>query len=210
MIVNMISSKYKQSGYDYLYYITHIGNVINILERGIYSKNIIKDNNISHFDLSNHEVQNIRDQLFIGDHINLHDFVNLFFNPRNSMLFNLMCNNDHSIICVLVIDVSVLDEPETFVSDGIAAKSITRAVDVKEGLQLLNYEEIFRRDWNDPSEAVKDYKRNKVSAEALIKNTVYPNKILKILVPDENAKTKLIQFNVNIPIIIEPDVFFEV
>lgn len=204
----MISNEYRESGYRSLYYIVHVGNLESILSLGIYSNNLINQKGIKHFDLSDNEVQEIRDNIFIGNSINLHDFVNLFFNPRNSMLYRLLGNNNPRDICILEIDISVLDETDAFVGDGIVAKCTTLARNAKEGLKLLHYDEVFRENWNDPNPHIKDMQRSKVSAEALIKNCVSSEKIKQIIVMDDYAKNLLDEFKINIPISVNSYLFF--
>lgn len=205
----MISDEYRESRYNNLYYITHVGNLESILNLGIYSNNLIKQNGIKHFDLSDSEVQDIRDNILIGNNINLHDFVNLFFNPRNSMLYRLLDNNDPYDICILEIDITVLDEIDAFVGDGIVAKCTTLARNAKEGLKLLHYDEVFRENWNDPNPYIKDMQRSKVSAEALIKNRVNIDKIKQVIVQDDYAKNLLSKYIINIPISVKPYLFFK-
>lgn len=205
----MISDEYRESGYNNLYYITHVGNLESILNLGIYSNNLISQNRIKHFDLSDTEVQEIRGNKFIGNSVNLHDFVNLFFNPRNSMLYRLLDNNDPYDICILEIDITVLNEMDAFVGDGIVAKCTTLARNSKEGLKLLHYDEVFRENWNDPNPYIKDMQRSKVSAEALIKNRVNVDKIKQVIVQDDYAKDLLSKYKINIPISVKPYLFFK-
>ena len=70
---------------NYLYNITSIENLESILIHGILSKNKVS-NLTRHIDISNAEVQHRRDNVVLPNGKMLHDYANLYFNPRNAML----------------------------------------------------------------------------------------------------------------------------
>lgn len=205
----MISNKYTEKGFECLYNINSINNLRSIFDYGILSKNTIKQANIKHIDLSNNEVQLLRDYVNIGKNINLHDYANLYFNPRNAMLYYLICNHDINDLCVLEISNEVLDIKDSFVSDGHAAKYGTKFYNCEDGINELNPIDIFIKYWNDQDPLVKEEKERKMFAEALIKNSVNPKYIKLVYVANEVAKAKIEKMCLNIDIKISKYLFFE-
>lgn len=86
--MNLISESY--SIVKFLFNINDLRNLKSIFQHGILSKNekLIRD--ISSTDLSNPDVQKRRDDKRIPNHGMLHDYANLYFNPRNPMMYYLI------------------------------------------------------------------------------------------------------------------------
>lgn len=204
----MISSEYAKRGFEYLYNINSLNNLEYIFKYGLLSKNKVNECKIKYDDLSNHEVQSIRESTKIGDGIELHDYANLYFNPRNAMMYYLMHHGYNQRICILVISNTVLDYSDSFISDGNAAKFNTRFYSPIEGLKHLDYEKIFIESWYDNDPYIKEEKKRYMFAEALIKDKVYQDDIIKILVPNDIVKNKLLSMNLNIEICVNKHMFF--
>lgn len=204
----MISSEYAKRGFEYLYNINSIYNLESIFKYGLLSKNKANEYRIEYVDLSNHEVQSIRESTKIGDGVELHDYASLYFNPRNAMLYYLMKNGYEQQICILEISNTVLDYSDSFISDGNAAKFGTHFYSSKNGLYHLEYEKIFIESWDDNDPYIKEEKKRHMFAEALVKNKVYQDDIIKILVPNDIVKNKLLSMNLNIEISVNVHMFF--
>ena len=85
------------------YFITPIDNIASIFEYGLLSHNKIKASRLSHKSVAHGDVQKRReDKVIPGGRRKLHDYVNLYFNPRNSMMYSR--KNLHEDLCVLAID----------------------------------------------------------------------------------------------------------
>lgn len=117
--MTLISHKYQSI--KYLYNICDIRNLSSIYEFGILSKNEKQRFNISAIDISNPNVQKIRYCKNVSYNHGLHDYANLYFNPRNPMMYYLIHHNNVSDLCVICVDKRVLDLRGTFVSDRNAA-----------------------------------------------------------------------------------------
>ncbi len=103
-----------------LYFITPIDNLPSIFKYGLLSHNKIKAMRLGHKSIADDEVQKRRaNKVIPGGKGKLHDYVNLYFNPRNAMMYKR--KNDHGQICVLGVNVMVLDQPNTIITDGNAA-----------------------------------------------------------------------------------------
>lgn len=208
----MISEAYSKKGFHYLYNINSIYNLESIFNVGLLSKNLVKKLGIDYVDLSNPEVQSLRDYKFIGNRINLHDFANLYFNPRNAMMYYLIHNDNSKAtlndLCVLVINNEVLDYETSFVSNGNAAKFGTQFYNCADGIEALNPEEIFIKNWDDPNIAVKENKKRKMFAEVLIKDGINRKQIEFIAVENEIAKEKIEKLNLDVDVVINKKIFF--
>ena len=69
-----------------LYFITHIDNIKSILQHGILCYN--KAKKILCKSIADYEIQKRSDKVVIpGGKLKLHDYANLYFNPRNAMMF---------------------------------------------------------------------------------------------------------------------------
>ena len=164
----------------FLYYITHVENLISILDRGLLSHNRIEKLRIKHIRIDDPDVQERRIDRKLPNGKSLHDHVNLYFNPRNAMMSKLRHLNES--ICVLVIDPKIMDIADVLVTDmNASAKSYVRFFAVKE-IANLDAELIFSEDWLHPNPT--EYYRRKSSdcAEVLIPNFVTSSFVLGIYV----------------------------
>lgn len=136
----MISKLFTRS--NYLYNIVSIDNLNSILNYGILSKNKVK-HHFNYTDISNESVQNIRDNIYVTKNRMLHDFANLYFNPRNAMLYSRLSEINN--LCILKVDKCVLDLPSTVVSDRNAAVGGARFMSPSQALKSLNFEIIYSK-----------------------------------------------------------------
>lgn len=104
--MTLVSEKY--GNFKYLYNINDIRNLESIFQYGILSKNEIRKHGIYAFDLSDEKVQLIRETKRVPNLRMLHDYANLFFNPRNPMMYRLISNCDLNDLCIICIDKRVL------------------------------------------------------------------------------------------------------
>ncbi len=74
---------------DGLYQITHVDHIQTIFRYGLLSHNNAHELGLVQHDISNPDVQNWRAKRSIGGRP-LHDYVPLYFNPRNAMLFDVL------------------------------------------------------------------------------------------------------------------------
>ena len=74
----------------YLYYITHIENVQSILDKGILSHDIIEKEKIKFTPIYDQDIVNKRKSIKTPDGKSLWEFANLYFQPRNPMLYRVV------------------------------------------------------------------------------------------------------------------------
>lgn len=108
-----------------LYYITPIGNLESILQKGILSNRRAAKSNPKHNDISDGEVQDIRAGKKIRradpakPEMSLHKFVPLYLNPHNAMMY--MRKSQHAELCILRIRREILNRGDVILSNQNAA-----------------------------------------------------------------------------------------
>ena len=105
-----------------IYYICHIENLASILKKGIYCRAQVNEEKLPHHDIHDQDVLDRRNKNIITGK-NLHDYVNLYFQPRNAMLYRLICNEKKDNFVILSINSSVLDKKGVYISNRNAAAS---------------------------------------------------------------------------------------
>jgi len=68
-----------------LHYITPMGNLPSIFQRGILSNYLVEK--LPHSSVAKQEVQEIRASVRVPSGRPLHEYVNLYFNARNAMMY---------------------------------------------------------------------------------------------------------------------------
>lgn len=175
----------KKYGIEYLYHITSIANLDSILFRGLLSHQYIQQHNLKYTDISHSQVQQLRDGKIIKG-IPLHQYVPLYFNPKNPMLF--LRRSQQSKLIILAIDPYVLFQPYTVFSDGNAASEKTSFYEANlSNLPRLNWEIIRQSShWSDQP----DGKRIRC-AEVLVYPRIAVAKINKVFCYGQNTLSKL-------------------
>ena len=200
----MISHLFNRS--NYLYNITSIDNLESILRYGILSKNNVQKY-FNYTDISDTAVQGIRDNIYVTKDKMLHDFANLYFNPRNAMLYSRLSKINN--LCILKIDKTVLDLPDTVVSDRNAAVGGAKFMSPLQALKILNFDIIYSKSWDLPNP--QDYLKYKtfMMAEVLVYGYVPPKLIKEIWVANQFSYEKVKQINTSIDVTIYPRAFFK-
>ena len=179
-----------------LYYITHKNNVKSILQYGILSHQDIQQKDIQKAVIYNESVINIRANKKLPNGENLSHYANLYFQPRNPMLYSVLHTQGEGTfskgtkdIVLLEIKKSILDiARDKFVATANAAT--TQALffsDIDKGLQKTN--KIIIDDeawWNDLSGG-----KTKIMAEFLVKESIPPKYIMSVYTAHEEVLEEL-------------------
>jgi hypothetical protein len=105
------------------FHITHLENVASIGEHGLYSLTKICSANLSHHDISDPEVQRWRDHIEPCYKRKIHDYVPLYINVRNPMLYVRRDLRDQLVI--LEVSKRVVDHYDCIFTDGNASSRDT-------------------------------------------------------------------------------------
>jgi len=192
-----------------LYYITHIDNLPSILERGILSHSLIQKENIRFVHIYAEEIVSRRSRKMVTDNKTLWDFANLYFQPRNPMLYKVIHDKSIDQIVVLGVRRDVMDNKGAFITDGNAASSPTRIVHGSQARTL--WKEIVKNAeigwWKE-----EDGSKRKIMAECLIPDKILPEHIQTIYTANikvsEKVKDIIQKFEFN-NIIPEANMFFQ-
>lgn len=190
-----------------LYYITHIDNVPSILERGVLSHWRIEQENVSFTRIYDDRIVARRHDRVTPDGKSLWDYANLFFQPRNPMLYRVISEKQKDQLAILALKPQVLDLPGVLISTGNAAHHLSRVLPVEEGLEALaEIRSILKSDWWKE----EDGSKRKIMAECLVPDTVPPEYIHSIYVASEKAVAELrARVQTKLAIVREPHMFFQ-
>lgn len=192
-----------------LYFITHIDNLKTILELGILCNRRAKK--IIYKSIADPVIQKRRENAVIpGGKHKLHDYANLYFNPRNPMMFKR--KDIHQELVILRIYSGILDKPGVVISDMNAASDYVRFYPSPDGLKYLNKDLIFTKYWTDPNPIIAYQRKSAICAEVLVPDSVEPKYITGIYVSCQDTYEKLVELLDKSPlsgkISIKPKLFF--
>lgn len=179
----------KRSQIKELYYIAHVDNVPSILNQGILSHEQIQTRNIPYAAIYHEGIVANRRDILTPDGRSLWNFANLYFQPRNPMLYRVLHERSANDIAILAVRSTVLDRPDIFVATGNAASTssdILHAAEVKKALPQIIRNTINVDWWNDV-----DGSKRKIMAECLVPDMISPDQIQGIYVVNHAAKKKV-------------------
>ena len=93
-----------------LYYITHIDNLPSILTRGVYSHEKIEAEGVHSTHIYDADIVNRRNQITAPDKRSLWSYANLYFQPRNAMMYRVVHEKDAKNLAVVGVNKRVLNE----------------------------------------------------------------------------------------------------
>jgi hypothetical protein len=190
-----------------LYYITHIDNISSILSHGILSHQTVEDRGLNYTAIYDVEIVNNRKMKVTQDGKSLWQYSNVYFQPRNPMLYRVVQEKGVNDIAVIALSPQVLQMPGAYITNGNAANAITDFYNYTEGIEVISgmWNTIRGEWWNS-----LDGSKRKMMAECLIPNVIPPDLIHSIYVANHNVaeKVKLSGVQSKIPIISESTMFF--
>jgi len=192
-----------------IYYITHIDNLPSILDKGIFCHKRIEEEKIQFTPIYDAKIVESRKNIKTPDSRSLWDFANLYFQPRNAMLYLVVFFSGKNIDDIIVIGVksSILERSDIFITTGGAASphsNILPASEVKKSIKNIR-EKVDKEWW-----ASEDGSKRELMAECLVPDKVSPDWIQEIYVPSRSAFAKVQKLigGTKIPVIPEPSIFF--
>ena len=186
---------------NYLYHMTSVHNMDSIIRHGLLSHNEAYQRELIKRDISSIDVQNKRHNKFIDPHY-LHDYVSLYFSPRNPMLCALQ--NIQEEIVILCISPKLVFNENIIFSDGNAASASTTFFTGVDSLEQFPWQIIHARFWPDH----EDGKRIKC-AEILVYPKIPTSLIMKIYCCNQRTKISCVKMvNQKIPVEINYFLYF--
>lgn len=192
----------KQTG---LYNIQAIDNISSIMQLGLLSNE--KALKIKHTSIAMQEVQERRGAVTIPNGMALHQYANLYFDPRNPMLFKRKDENEN--ICILKFDRVILDFEGAIVSDRNASSKYASFYQPEIGLKEIDFKLVFAPNWQDENKFAYFKKKSIKCAEVLIPYAIPFDYVVSAAVYNNVAKQNLENTGFNKTVFIEPRLFFE-
>ena len=197
-----------------LYYITHIDNLPSILERGILSHERIETEGaqcVSMFkgktDTKNNTNKRRKVKPQQGKK-NLLYYANLFFQPRNPMMYRAIFETGEDKLAVLEIADTVLNESGIIIADGNATDELTQFYPSIQGLKKLQQQgKVTQSEWWKKSDGSK----RRIMAECLVPSYVKSEYIRSVVVSNDATRNWVqgIFDDSQFPVICQPDKFFQ-
>lgn len=191
-----------------LYYITHVDNLRSILARGVFSHEKIETEGVHATPIYDADIVSRRSQITTPDTRNLWTYANLYFQPRNAMMYRVVHEINPSNLAVVGVNKKVVNEQGVFITDGNAAHETTQFYYPARGLEVLRQQwSIIRNDWWNRDDGSK----RKIMAECLILDHVKPEHIQSIYVTGDSVQNTVqkIVGDSHITVSSEPDMFFQ-
>jgi len=186
------------------HYIVPIANVRSIMKRGILCKNRAK--RLRPESVAMEEIQEIRANKVVPGGRLLHDYANLYFHARNPMLRKRA--SQHTELCVLRVSTEILDLPGAVITDGNSASGYTAFRQSPAGLAIVERDLVFAEYWTDADQIVAWQKKRAKCAEVLVLGEVPPRFILGAYVSCPESQQALIETGFDLPIAVDPHLFF--
>src|SRR5213594_1819517 len=195
-----------------LYYITHVKNVPSILERGILSHEKVEAEGIQFEPVYDREIVKSRRARNTPDGKSLWHYANMYFQPRNPMLYRVTCERPVSEIAVLAIDFQwVIGQLGALITTGNAASTNSEIFPIsKRGTAYPRFRDALGLEfWKE-----EDSSKRRIMAECLVPDIVPPEAIKTIFVANQDAaaglRKRLDQSGYGfVDVIPEPSMFFQ-
>ena len=193
--------------FQQLYYITHVENLPSIFNHGILSHRRIVDDRVQFTPIYDASIVSNRGQKTTPDGNTLWDFANLYFQPRNAMLYRVAREKSVGEICILTVRPDIVNQSGVIVSNGNAASHQTEFLVGKTGTKAIPgiLRKVNKKWWSDA-----DGSKREMMAECLVPGSVPADSITTVYVGSRDGQ-KLARHSVpeNVTVTLEPDMFFE-
>jgi len=136
----------------------------------------------------------------------LHDYVNLYINARNKMMYKR--RDQHAAVCILRIGCTVLDLPDVVISDRNASSGWARFYPSPDGLAHIDSDMVFAQYWTHEDAYETMEHGSIVCAEVLVPHVVEPGSIIGAYVSCKEGEQLLANLNTGIAVTLKPYLFF--
>lgn len=189
-----------------LHYITAIENIPSILDVGLLSHH--GASTLPHTTVAMEVIQERRSQVVVPGGRRLHNYVNLYVNARNKMLFKVKSDRGDEGICVLSVSPDAMDLPGTVIADRNASSDYVRFDPAAEGLAALDRDVIFAKYWTHSDPIEEQRHGSLMCAEVLIPDNVPPSYVRGAHVASDSAATSLRSLAPALDVTVTPYLFF--
>jgi len=190
-----------------LYYITHVNNIPSILRRGILSHAQVAAEKIDYTRVYDEGIVQNRKSILTPGGKSLWEFANVYFQPRNPMLYRVKHEKSVDNIVVLAVKADILNRSDIFISTGNAANYATEILLREEGMKRLpEMKKYINKTWWTEEMGTK----RKIMAECLVPDRIPPEMIQSVYVANHTVAETVKQHigRRKLSIIPEPNMFF--
>lgn len=189
-----------------LHFITDMANLESIAKLGILSfERAAKIE--GHASIAMAEVQERRVRKRVPGGLRLHQYANLYINPRNPMMFKRQ--EKHAELGVVSVSTRILDIDSVVISDGNAASDYSRFGDAIDGLANVSRTLTMARWWTDADYYTYLMKKRAMCAEVLVPGRVPPEYIRGVYVSGEEGLKRCSGLDHGFKLKINADYFFQ-
>lgn len=180
-----------------------MANIPSVLTHGILSYE--RTAKLAHTSVAMQPVQDRRDVKRVPGGLKLHHYANLYFHARNPMMFSRQ--QEVPQLCVLRVSTGVAELGGVVFADRNASSDWVRFLQPSQA-NLLDFNAIYATDWTHPDRFEYFARKSKKCAEVLVPNRVEPSFLTGAYVVDQSAAANLAALGFNLPVAIEPVLFF--
>lgn len=190
-----------------LYYITHVDNISSILRKGILSHKLVEEQYVQFTPIYDAQIVSNRRDRLAPDGRSLWEFANLYFQPRNPMLYRVISEKEKRHIAIVSVKPQVLETPGAFVTTGNAASPLSEILSVRDGVEVITQMwSVINSDWWKE----EDGSKRKIMAECLVPDSISPELIHSIYVTSRDVADRISLLSTSkISIVPEPHMFFQ-
>jgi len=186
--ININDKVIKNYDIQYIYHMTHVNNLQNILQYGL----LPHDNNAVNNKIDNPQVNSRRNFIEPIYNKNVHNYVPFYFNPKNAMLY---VNKEYQgNLIILAFNNNLIYKKGSLFTDGNASVHNTKFYNNINDLDKLNWKCLKSKYWND----FQDGKRIMMS-EVLVPDKVNIDKLEKIYCINYHIKNYIDNVMLNYP-----------
>jgi len=192
----------------YLFYITHVDNVASIVRRGVLSHAEIERQQVPFNRIYDDSIVSRRKDKSTPEGRSLWDYANLYFQPRNPMMYRVIHERGKETLAVVAIRPEVMKIGGVIITDGNAANAPTRFFDFAEGMKIISADwKTIQNDWWSRDDGSK----RRIMAECLVPGQVTAEHIAAVYVPDTEVQQRLRceLAGTKVDVIPEPRMFFQ-
>lgn len=195
-------------GIELAHFITPMKNLAGILDNGLLCHDDAQA--ASHVSLADEDVQARRENKIIpANGRRIHSCANLYFNPRNAMMYRLISHIEVSSLAIVNFKVAdVYRLPGAVVSDRNAAALNAQFFKAPEGLSHLRPEQVYSSRWVVAGKA-SDSLKQAMMAEVLVPSTIPASLIQSVTVANQAAADSVATHHPSLTIATNGKLFFQ-
>ncbi len=177
MLKKQVMDNHKQK--FQLFHMTHINNLSSIIQHGLLSHNLV---NQPYIDISNQSVNQRREKAETIFNHSIHDYVPLYFNVKNAMLYAVQSYYKDEIIILEINKDICLQEQTLFSYMNASTNQAVFQFCLQKFLDKTDWNSIYQRTWVDNLHI-----KQAMMSECLIYNVIEASCIQNIHCQSENT-----------------------